>query len=443
MVTLSPLPRCVNLALLTALALTACAPPTATPISTPAPLPTATVPSDVVRLRVGVGDSGDGLKPHEQIAAEYAALHPDAQIQIESVTGNDYYATLLQGVKEGTGPDLMQLGDDAVRRFVDEGAILPIDDCLKTTGTSTDNYLSGLLQPGQVAGVQYLLPKDYTTLAVYYNKKLFDAAGEPYPSENWTWQDLLKTAQALTQDTNNDGAPDTWGLQLPASWTTGFEYWVAAAGGQLISQNGKHFTGYMDSPAAISAAQFYADLYNHYQVAVPPADFNAWGGGNTDFQDGKAAMMLFGHWRQAGFMTNPNIALGVVAPPQLQVRANILFWAGFAIARNTPNPEAACEFLIHYAGTPSAKIWKDWGLPFDRSVVQESLAQNPLEQIWVDELNYLVPRAYTYTPYWNETADPALRQALETLITDPAADVTATMQQAAREAQAKLEALAP
>ena len=51
------------------------------------------------------------------------------------------------------------------------------------------------------------------------------------------------------------------------------------------------------------------------------------------------------------------------------------------------------------------------------------------------------PRAYTFTSYWNETADPALRKALETILLDPEADVTAVMQQAAQEAQTALDEL--
>ena len=32
---------------------------------------------------------------------------------------------------------------------------------------------------------------------------------------------------------------EVWGIQLTANWTTGFEYWVSAAGGRLISEDGK------------------------------------------------------------------------------------------------------------------------------------------------------------------------------------------------------------
>ena len=112
------------------------------------------------------------------------------------------------------------------------------------------------------------------------------------PADGWTWDDLLATAQKLTVK-DSAGKVTQWGIQLPATWTTGFEYWVAAAGGSLISQDGKSFAGYMDSPEVVRAVQFYADLYNKYKVAPPPADLNAFGGGNSEFANGKAAMMHF------------------------------------------------------------------------------------------------------------------------------------------------------
>lgn len=413
--------------LIASLALSACQP--VAPQAEEAPVATV--------IRVGTGDSGDGLTPHQQIIQAYEDQNPGVIVQLEPVAGRDYYARLLTQLAAKAAPDIMQIGDDAVPSFVGKGAFVPLDECIADNGFDTDIYLPGLLEPGQVDGTQYLLPKDYSPLAVYYNKKLFDAAGVPYPSPDWTWDDLLTTAQALT-----DAEQGTWGIQLPATWTTGFEYWVAAAGGQLISEDGTTFVGYMDSPEVIRAVQFYADLYNKHKVAPQPADLNQFGGGNSEFDSGKAAMRLFGRWPQAGMLENPNIDLGVVNPPQDQARANILFWGGFGVAGTSTAPDAACKFLLDYVGEPGAQVWKDWALPAVASVAEEAgLQDDPLQGPWIEELNHLVPRAYTYTDYWNETADPALRKALETVLLDPNADVAAVMQQAAQEAQAALDAL--
>jgi multiple sugar transport system substrate-binding protein len=420
--------RLISFFVLLTLALGACAAPTQTS-------------SGVVVIRAGTGDGGDGLTPHQQIIQNFENVNDKIIVQLEPVSGQDYYARLLTQLAAKAAPDIMQVGDDAVPSFVSKNAFVALDDYIKSSSFDTSIYLPGLLDPGKVNGKQYLLPKDYTPLAVYYNKKLFDAAGVAYPNEGWTWADLLATAQKLTlKDTA--GKVTQWGIQLPGPWTTGFEYWVAAAGGQLISQDGRTFTGYMDSAAVQRAVQFYADLYNKYQVAPLPADMNAFGGGNTEFASGKAAMMLFGRWPQSGFTTNPNLALGVVAPPQDAVRANVLFWGGFGIATSAKDPATTFKYLSYVSGEPGAKVWKDWALPAVKSVAESSgMASDPIEGVWIAELNHLVPRAYTFTPYWNETADPALRKVLETVILDARADVAALLSQAANDAQAALDKL--
>jgi multiple sugar transport system substrate-binding protein len=406
--------------------------------TTATPTPQSQAAGTIV-IRAGTGDGGAGLTPHQQIIQNFEDENPNVIVQLEPVSGRDYYARLLTQLSAQAAPDIMQVGDDAVPSFVTKNAFVPLDDYLKSSNFDTSIYLPGLLDPGKVAGKQYLLPKDYSPLAIYYNKTLFDAASVPYPVEGWTWDDLLATAQKLNV---KDGAGNVtqWGIQLPAAWTTGFEYWVAAAGGSLISSDGKNFAGFMDSPEVARAVQFYADLYNKHQVAPPPADMNAFGGGNSEFANGKAAMMLFGRWPQSGFKENPNIVLGVVAPPQDKVRANVLFWGGFGIATSAKDPDTAFKYLSFVSGEPGAQVWKDWALPAVKSVADSSgLSSDPIEGVWIAELNNLAPRAYTFTPHWNETADPALRKVLESVILDPSADVQALLAQAATDAQTALE----
>ena len=166
------------------LLLAACQP--VTPQSAAAP--------QVTVIRVGTGDSGDGLSPHQQIIQAYEDQDPTIIVQLEPVAGRDYYARLLTQLSAKAAPDIMQIGDDAVPSFVNKGAFVPLDECIAANAFDTGAYLPGLLEPGQIDGQQYLLPKDYSPLAVYYNKKVFDAAGVAYPSPDWTWDDLLATA---------------------------------------------------------------------------------------------------------------------------------------------------------------------------------------------------------------------------------------------------------
>ncbi len=369
--------RFLFVAILITLVLSACA--------TTAPSSPATTDSTIV-IRAGTGDGGDGLTPHQQIIQNFEDQNPNVIVQLEPVSGRDYYARLLTQLSAKAAPDIMQIGDDAVPSFVTKNAFVPLDSYLTDSNFDTTIYLPGLLDPGKVDGKQYLLPKDYSPLAVYYNKKLFDESNIPYPVDGWTWEDFLATAQKLTLK-DSSGNVTQWGIQLPAAWTTGFEYWVAAAGGSLISEDGKSFTGTMDSPEVARAVQFYADLYNKYQVAPQPADLNSFGGGNSEFANGKAAMMLFGRWPQSGFKTNPNISLGVVAPPRDKVRANILFWGGFGIPTSSEYADTAYKYLSYVSGEPGAQVWKDWALPAVKSVADSSgLSKDPIEGVWIGNL---------------------------------------------------------
>jgi len=392
-------------------------------------------------IRVGTGDSGEGLNPHQEIIAAFEKANPDIIVQLEAVSGNDYYTRLLTQIASGDAPDIMQIGDDAVPMFVSKGAFLPLDDYI--TGNyplDLSVYMPGVMDPGKYQGKTYFLPKDFSTLSVYYNKKIFDQYGVDYPQDGWTWEDFLSTAQKLTIDENKDGTPEVWGVQLTANWTTGFEYWVAASGGKLISDDGKTYTGYMDSPETVAAVQFFSDLYNKYKVAPPPADFNQWAGGNPEFENGTAAMRLFGRWPQGGLKANDKIDLGLVTVPVGAAKANVLFWGGFGIYSGAKNPEAVWRFLSYYVGPEGSKVWAQHGIPPVTAAAEEvGMFTDPIESVWIKGLDNLKPRAYMSTDFWGSTADPALNKALQTVLTDPTADVAAVMKTAAEEAQAALD----
>jgi hypothetical protein len=80
------------------------------------------------------------------------------------------------------------------------------------------------------------------------------------------------------------------------------------------------------------------------------------------------------------------------------------------------------------------------GIPPVASVAQSAgLTSDPIEGVWIKSLDSLVDRAYVFTDFWGQTADPALNKALQTLLVDPSADVTTVMQNAAKEAQTALD----
>ena len=52
-------------------------------------------------------------------------------------------------------------------------------------GGHMDKYLPQVTALYTYDGSYYAIPKDYDTIALWYNKTMFDEAGLEYPNENW------------------------------------------------------------------------------------------------------------------------------------------------------------------------------------------------------------------------------------------------------------------
>src|SRR5205823_1653254 len=76
-------------------------------------------------------------------------------------------------IAAGTAPDVFMLGDGDVRWYEDKGALANLTPYMKKDKFSTSQYIKGTLVIGTSKGKIYALPKDYSTLAVYYNKAMF------------------------------------------------------------------------------------------------------------------------------------------------------------------------------------------------------------------------------------------------------------------------------
>jgi len=114
----------------------------------------------------------------------------------------------------------------------------------------------------------------------------------------------------------------------------------------------------LDSAATVEALQFYADLYNKYKVAPPPADINAFAGGNTEFEGAQAAMRILGRWPQADLKARGNIDLGVVGLPVGKRRANVLFWSGFGIYSGSLYKEGRGDFCAFTQASKAQRCGK-------------------------------------------------------------------------------------
>ena len=336
-------------------------------------------------LRIATGDSGEGLEPHRRLVRLFEQRHPGLRVQLEPVSGGDYYTRLLTQLAAGDPPDVVHLGDDALASFVQRQALLPLQPL------QANDYLAGVLTPG--AG--YLVPKDFTPLVCYCNARLFRQAGLALPKPDWSWQDFVQLAVRLKAD-----------VPGPRS---GFLEYLAA----LENADWSDFSG----PSRELAVARLQELVARGGCTLPD-DLGAFDGGLSNFEEGRAAMKISGRWPLEGLRQQKDLELVVLPPPRGSERANILYWSGLGVSKRSSHPELAQEYLQLASSSQGSRIWSGWALPARKDVAAET-ARKPFESVFLDEMPHLVERTYQHQANWGQLGGPALVRLHEAALLYP------------------------
>src|SRR3989442_877767 len=130
---------------------------------------------------------------------------------------------------------------------------------------------------------------------VVYNRDLLDRAAIAYPTDDWTWDDFLRTAQRLTRDRDGDGRIDQWGAAFDRGPSFGLP-WIWAGGGDVLCPDGRRASGCLDAPATVAAIRWYAGWVKRWGVAPRPHDASTAGVEIARlFAAGRVAFMTVGH----------------------------------------------------------------------------------------------------------------------------------------------------
>nr|WGD85211.1 sugar ABC transporter substrate-binding protein [Bacillus subtilis] len=284
-----------------------------------------------VTLRILVWNNNpEGTKLENEIFKAFEKENPGVNVEMVYAPYdkfNDKFLTMSAG---GDQPDLVWIQPSAFGQLVSKNVLMDLSD----KEINKDEYLPNILEMGKVDGKQYALIRDAATFQMGYNKDMFDEAGVPYPSDDWTWDDFLNAAKKLTKV--EGGKTVQFGIE---NYYTGEI--LVQNGGSYISQDGKTVT--VDSPETIEAIQFGSDLINKYKVQ--PTSAQAQGMSNL-FLTGKAGMKLMDPWDWAD--TEKNVSFEWDVAPMPAGKAGNVSAASYlpiGIGKGTKHPEEAFELL--------------------------------------------------------------------------------------------------
>ena len=314
----------------------------ATPTPTPNPAASCghyTGPSTTIRYAIW-GDTTE-LANQQKIVNAFEAMNPTIKVKVTVSDWDTYWDKLQTSLAGGNAPDVFLMDGPLYPDYQTRNQLLDLSPLIARDGFDVKQLADlGIKDFTATDGHLYGLPRDLSTIALFYNKTMFDAAGIPYPDDTWTWDKLVEVATKLNK------GPNQWGFYTE---TTDMEnYWselVWQAGGEIVSPDGK--TLLVDSDQAAQGIQFLQDLIYKDKVMAQPTP----GGASGDlFENGQAAMEADGSWLVPSHIA-AGIKFGVAALPAGPAgKATSVNPSGVVVYKNTKNAEAAWEFVKCYAG---------------------------------------------------------------------------------------------
>lgn len=312
------------------------------------------------QLNVWVTYNDEQFRIYKRLVKDFENRH-NVQIKIFRIPFQGQGEKIMYACSSRMAPDIARMDIGLIAKFAAGKALMPLDELgLKEFQSE---LLDAALDAGRVylpnSGVRsYAVPDEFTTLALYYNKEMFSAAGLDPDKPPTTWSEFVEYAKRLTIDKNGDGRIDQYGfaMQITPWWSMPFLF---SFKGQVLDEETMQCK--LTDSGAIKALQFQLDLSQKYMV-----EGGAWRSGaispDLGFKNKIYAMILNGPWNLKYFK-NANIPFGVsLIPgnPELGIRsrtnvggnANVIF-------RSTKSPRLAMKFLKYLASSNVQQIWME------------------------------------------------------------------------------------
>ncbi|MBO1332166.1 sugar ABC transporter substrate-binding protein [Streptomyces sp. VRA16 Mangrove soil] len=322
----------------------------------------------------------------QQIIKAFERENPDISVEIQLTPWSSYWTTLRTSMRGGTAPDVFWMNAVNIQLYASNGVLEPLDAHIARDRTPVGKHPKALADIYAYDGRQYGLPKDFDTVGLWYNKRLFDKAGVPYPDADWTWDDLRNAARELTDRGNR-----VYGIAAEMDRQAKFYPTVFGAGGYVL-RDGK--SGFAD-PRSIEGLRLWTDLVD--RGWSPPQSAMAEVRSRNLFLSEQVAMN-YDLSAMASFMYGtPAIKDhgGVTVLPKGRERATVIHGLANVISAKSRNKQAAWKFVDFMARRPAAEIQAKGGVTISsyegtQDAWMKSMPEFDLKH-FIDMLDYAVP----------------------------------------------------
>lgn len=389
----------------------------------------------------GAKEGNDLDKRIDKIYRDFEKENPGVIVQEESIP-DAYVAKISLAYVAKAEPDVLMLDASSSALFIHSEIVTDLTPLIDADPTfHLDDYYPNVVDIARRGKALYAIPQDFTPMVVYYNKRLFDKAGVPYPTSDWTFDQFRTIAQKLTIEGDKpDDAAKQYGFAF-TNWPAGWVMWLWNNGADHISPDGTKAVGYLDSPKSVQAVTFLRDLVHE---GLAPSISQTASLGVDLFANGQAAMAVSGHWSMVGYKAapkgpdgKPKITwddLGVVAlPHNIPQSQTVMYESGYAIGAHCKQREAAWKFIRYMTSHRVQSVYQESGIAVcgRKDVVEERAKSSPLEASFIP----IIPSARP--PYGSriegyDFVEEQMKKAMDSIIQPPGKDPQEAMTQAAK-----------
>jgi multiple sugar transport system substrate-binding protein len=320
--------------------------------------------------------------------AAFEAENPNINVEVETAAWDDYFTLLQTKIAGGDAPDVFELNYENFVSFASKDTLQDLTPLAEADASyNADVFYPRSMEAFNYNGMQQALPETFSTVVLFYNKDLFDAAGVGYPEPDWTWDDAVAAAEQIT-----DADAGVWGLFSPVQF---WEFYKKAAQNQCEFFNEDMTEVLLNSPACVEAVETMVSFANELGV-MPTAEEMAGVSDGDMFNNGQLGMLVSGIWMFGAFAEAP-FGWDIQVEPGMVEQATHFFSNGLSVSATAENPEEAWAWAKFFSSSPEMakmRVATGWELPTltDQTLFEDYLALSPPDnrQAVFDSLKYSI-----------------------------------------------------
>lgn len=308
----------------------------------------------------------DDMSFYSDLISAYQKENKNVTIKYEEKPFDTYEKDLINALAAGTGPDIFSIHNTWLPKYKDKIVFMPQGENFLTLRNFQDAFVDVAYSDFVDENNIYGMPFYVDTLALYYNKDMFNSANIPLPPATWdeflddverlTKKDqagnILKSGAALGTAENINRSTDILSLLM---LQTGAQM-VDKTQRRAIFNQSTYLNNQLFNPGE-DALRFYTDFSNPIKRVYSwnnqmPYSIDA-------FYEGKAAMMInYSYQIETIRSKSPYLNFGISLLPQIKNRdfdINYANYWGQAVSKVSKNSAEAWKFLIFLSKKENVK----------------------------------------------------------------------------------------